>query len=68
MTQQPEIIRIYALWSMLVLIVASEHTPSYADNAVQLGCKRLDLVLDPRLTSNVIENEWATGHERSRTV
>jgi len=36
-----------------------------ASNGVQvLGCDRLELKLDPRLTAEVVQREWGSGNER----
>ena len=40
-------------------------THIYADDAVPVaGCSRLVLLLDKRLTSAVVQQEWASGNER----
>jgi hypothetical protein len=38
--------------------------PLSADAGQVLGCNRLELILDPRLTPSVVQREWATGHMR----
>jgi hypothetical protein len=49
-------------WLLVGLLgVAS---PAVAADAVQVGCNRLELVLDPRLSAGVLEREWATGDDR----
>jgi hypothetical protein len=35
-----------------------------ADKVQVLGCNRLELILDPRLSPSVVQREWASGHLR----
>jgi len=50
-------------WLFLCLICAT--SVSFAAQEVQLGCKHLRVVLDARLSPDVVEQEWGSGNPRS---
>lgn len=50
-------------WLFLCLICAT--SLSFAAQEVELGCKHLRVVLDARLSSDVVVQEWGSGNPRS---
>ena len=52
-------------WISLGLLCAAQI--AFAAQEVELGCKRLRVTLDARLTPSLVEQEWGSGNERSET-
>jgi hypothetical protein len=52
---------------ILLLLVGMFNINSLAQATedIQIGCKRLSLVLNPLLSPSVVEREWASGNPRS---
>ena len=51
------------LWLLFGLVCAA--SVARAEPGVKLGCQRLRVALDPRLSTEIVESEWASGHPRS---
>ena len=49
----------------LFLMLACATSISFAAQEVELGCRRLRVVLDPRLGPDVVEREWGSGQPRT---
>lgn len=45
----------------LFLILACTSSISFSAQEIDLGCKRLRIALDPRLSPDVIERDWGSG-------
>jgi len=52
-------------WIFISLVFAS--SIAFATQDVELGCKHLRVVLDARLSPDVVEHEWGSGNPRSET-
>jgi hypothetical protein len=52
-------------WILLCLFGIG--STAFAANEVALGCSRLRLLLDPRLSPAIVEREWASGSPRPET-
>ena len=50
-------------WIFLCLVCAT--SVAFAAQEVELGCKHLRVVLDARLSPDVVEHEWGSGNTRS---
>lgn len=50
-------------WIFVSLVCAT--SVAFAAQDVKLGCKRLRVVLDARLSPDVVEHEWGSGKPRS---
>jgi len=51
------------LWVFLVLVCAT--SVAFTAQGVELGCKNLHVVLDTRLSTDVVEHVWGSGNSRS---
>jgi hypothetical protein len=54
------------LWIMLLSLICFTSV-AFAAQDVELGCKHLRIVLDARLSPDIVEKEWASGNPRSGT-
>jgi len=51
-------------WLFLLLAVVGSSTHAFATDSLEIGCARLELVLDSRFEPSVVEREWASGAPR----
>lgn len=52
----------------LFLILACTTSVAFAAQEVELGCKRLRIVLDPQLSPAMVERDWGSGQPRTQAL
>jgi len=50
---------------LIFLSLVCATSVAFAAQEVELGCKQLRVVLDARLSPDVVEHEWGSGNPRS---